>query len=83
MRLLTDPDYWLQSTNGSISWVQNGQRVAPTWISERQCGHLRVSGSGVGTLRIRVMIAFIGLTTAKKITAAIIRNDIYALRKAP
>src|SRR5918995_2307325 len=67
----------------AISWVQNGQRVAPTWTSERQNGHLPVRGSGVGSVRIRVMMAFIGLTTAKKMTVAMIRNPITELRKAP
>jgi hypothetical protein len=71
------------AATAAISWVQKGQRVAPTWTSERHNGHLPVRGSGVGSVRIRVRIAFIGLITAKKMTAAMIRNEINALRKAP
>jgi hypothetical protein len=42
-----------QAAAGVSSEVQNGQRRAPTWISDRQAGHLAVKGSGLGSVRIR------------------------------
>jgi hypothetical protein len=46
-------------------------------------GHSRVGTSTGVSVRRRAISAFTGFTTRKKITAAMIRNEISALMKAP
>jgi hypothetical protein len=63
--------------------VQKAQRLAPSGISLRHSGHLRVVGSGGGSLRIRDWNALYGTTTKKNTAAAIVTNEISAFRNDP
>ena len=63
--------------------------AAPRWAASRSRISISVatsadgaSGSSSGRLS-RAMIAFIGRTTKKNTTAAMIRNEISALRNCP
>ena len=60
--------------------MQDEQTLAATGISLRQCGHARVAGSSCFR---RAVSAFTGFTTTKKTAAAMITNEMSALRKAP
>jgi hypothetical protein len=62
--------------------VSTAQRRAPSGISLMHSGHFWVGSSAVPGFR-RASSAFTGLTTRKKITAAMIRNEITALMNAP
>jgi hypothetical protein len=72
------------AVDGSSTVVQNGQRRAPSGMSLKHSGHVRVVGSASGAgLRVRAVNAFIGFTTTKKIAAATVRNAITALINSP
>src|SRR5205814_7066438 len=72
-----------QAVAAPISEVQNAQRRAGTGTSLRHSGHCLVCSSTGGSVFLRTSNAFTGLTTRKKITAAITRNEISALMNAP
>ncbi len=65
-------------------WPQNAQRDAAIGISLRHSGHFLLVGSaGVSCFLMRSSRVFMGSTTKKYTTVAIIRNDTSALRKSP
>ncbi len=66
-----------------ITAVQNAHRRAAIGISLRHSGHLRVDGSGGGSLRERAINALIGNTTKKYTAAAMSTNEMTAFSRSP
>ena len=68
---------------GSTSEAQNAHLVAVTGMALLQYGHSWLGISASAPRPMRAIRALIGLTTRKKMTVAIIRNEINELRKLP
>lgn len=67
---------------GVTAPVQALQRVAVVGISLMQAGHVRNVGSSSTALgEMRLLRAFIGVTTQKYTTEATAKNEIKALKK--